>query len=110
MQRSENGRSTRDSHHHGLPVVFATARGGGGGTAVLSGMHSPAFPLTPGCFDSFAAFRLSARFFSVLAIILSLKEHVSRPNSIPFYNHSHPHRIARSRLERVCGRRRRLAK
>jgi len=57
-------------------------------------------PLAPGCFDFFAAFRLPMRFFRFWLFFLSLKEHVSRPNSIPFYSDSHSHRIARTRLER----------
>ena len=49
-----------------------------------------AWPFVPpalGCFDSFAAFWFLARFFSILATVLSLKEHVSRSNFVPFIHH-----------------------
>ena len=72
---------------------------GGGGMAVLPSTHGRVSPC-PWLLRFLCGFSTSCAIFSVLAAVLSLKEHVSRPNFIPFYNHSHSHRIARSRLKR----------
>jgi len=65
------------ARQHGLPVVVVAR------SCFLA--HMPCVPPAPDLRFSFAAFRLSARFFSILAAVLSLKEHVSRLNS------SHPY-------------------
>jgi len=57
-------------------------------------------PLSLDAWIYLSLFGFLCDFLSVLAVVLSLKEHVFRPNFNPFDNHSHSHRIARSRLER----------
>jgi len=59
-QRSKT-RSAQDNHHHGLPVVFTIARGGGG-MAVLSGTHGRASPSAPDLRFSFVSFRFPVQF------------------------------------------------
>ena len=89
--------------HHGLPVVFTTAHGGGR-TVMLPRTHGRVSLLLP-------VFRFSSRLFDFLAVLCDKSLSFSAiEESIVFYNHSYSHRIAGSRLERVWGRRRRLAK
>jgi len=66
--------------HPGQPpprALFTTGRAGGG-TAVLSGTHGHASPYPQFAFF-LCGFSACCAILSVLAVVLSLKEHVSRP-------------------------------
>jgi len=57
--KQENG---ADNRHHGQPVVFTTARGGGR-MVLLLGTHDRASPLLPGCFAFLRGCSFSCAFF-----------------------------------------------
>jgi len=86
-QRSET-RSARDSHHHGLPVVFTTAYARGG-MVVLSGTHDRASPSAPDLCFSFVPFRFPAR-FSELCCEFAFKKDVFgfKNDTIQLIHHS----------------------